>query len=71
MTIEDLLEKASALEAEIAKVSGEARYALHQELHRAIETIRMKGGTVPAHLRELDLDLVDEEVEDFFDNMPV
>ncbi len=71
MTIEDLLEKANALEAKIAMAEGDARYELHQELHRALENIRAKGGTVPAHLRTLDLELVDEEVEDSFDNMPI
>lgn len=71
VTIEDLLEKAKSLEAKIATAEGDARYALHQELHRALENIRAKGGTVPAHLRNLDLELVDEEVEDSFDNMPV
>ena len=71
MTIEELIEKANALEAQISGATGDARYELHQELHRALENIRSKGGSVPAHLRELDLELVDEEVEDSFDNMPV
>ena len=71
MTIEDLLKQADALEAKIATAEGEARYELHQQLHRALENIRAKGGTVPSHLRNLDLELVDEEVEDSFDNMPV
>jgi hypothetical protein len=71
VTIEDLLEKANALAAQIATAEGEARYELHQELHRALENIRAKGGTVPARLHSLDLELVDEEVEDSFDNMPV
>lgn len=71
MTIVELIEKANALEAKIAKATGDERYELHQELHRALENIRAKGGKVPSHLRNLDLELVDEEVEDSFDNMPV
>ena len=71
MTIVELVEKATELETKIAAASGDERYELHQELHRTLEGIRAKGGEVPAHLRELDLELVDEEVEDSFDNMPV
>lgn len=71
MTIEQLLSQADELEAKIAEASGDARYELHQKLHRTLENIRLGGGRVPAHLRKLDLDLVDEEVEDSFDNMPV
>ncbi|MBR9842028.1 MAG: hypothetical protein GYB25_02625 [Rhodobacteraceae bacterium] len=71
MTIVELIEKANALEAKIADATGDERYELHQELHRALENIRAKGGSVPSHLRNLDLELVDEEVEDSFDNMPV
>ena len=71
MTIETLLERAEALEARIAGASGDVRYDLHQDLHRVLENIRLRGGKVPAHLRRLDLDLVDEEVEARFDNMPV
>lgn len=71
MTIVELVEKANELETQIAGAVGDERYELHQELHRTLERIRSKGGSVPAHLRELDLELVDEEVEDSFDNMPV
>lgn len=71
MTIVELVEKANALEKKISAASGDERYELHQELHRTLEGIRSKGGEVPAHLRDLDLELVDEEVEDTFDNMPV
>ncbi|MCW8844139.1 MAG: hypothetical protein OQK00_12075 [Rhodobacteraceae bacterium] len=71
MTIVELVEKATALEAEIANASDDARHELHRELHSVLEDIRSKGGSVPAHLRDLDLELVDEEVEESFDNMPV
>ena len=71
MTVEDLLREARNISEEIKGAEGEPRYELHQKLHRALENIRFQGGHVPAYLRELDLELVDEEVEDIFDNMPV
>ncbi|MEP2533821.1 hypothetical protein [Shimia sp.] len=71
MNIDQLLEKAAELESTIQGTSGDTRYQLHQQLHRTLENIRLVGGKIPAHLRKLDLDLVDEEVEDSFDNMPV
>ncbi|TKZ21343.1 hypothetical protein FAP39_06275 [Shimia litoralis] len=71
MTVNEWLAQAKDLEAKIANSVGDARYELHQQLHRALENIRVHGGSVPAHLRNLDLELVDEEVEDSFDNMPI
>lgn len=71
MNIEGLVAEAIALEKQLDGSEGDARVALHQKLHRSLETIRIKGGKIPAHLRELDLELIDEEVEDSFDNMPV
>ncbi len=71
MTVDDLLKHARDLSEEIKGTTGDQRYELHQELHRALENIRRQGGHVPAYLRDLDLELVDEEVEDVFDNMPV
>lgn len=71
MSVEEFLEQAWELSRVIKDTEGEQRYALHQQLHRTLENIRRKGGRVPAFLRDLDLELVDEEVEDVFDNMPV
>lgn len=71
MTEEELLRQARDLSEKIKDAEGDARYNLHQKLHRALENIRAQGGHVPAYLRDLDLELVDEEVEDAFDNMPV
>ena len=71
MTTDDLLVQAWELSKEIQDTQGEQRYELHQQLHRSLENIRRQGGHVPASLRDLDLELVDEEVEDVFDNMPV
>lgn len=71
MTVDDLLGLARELSEAIKNAEGDQRYELHQKLHRALENIKLQGGHVPACLRDLDLDLVDEEVEDVFDNMPV
>ncbi|MEQ9695510.1 hypothetical protein [Shimia sp. SDUM112013] len=71
MNIEELITQATELEAKISDATGDARYDLHQKLHRTLENIRLHGGKVPAHLRNLDLELIDEEVEDQFDNMPI
>ena len=53
--------QAEGLEARIAKASGDARYDLHQDLHRVLENIRFRGGKVPARLRRLDLAVIDEQ----------
>ncbi|PSL21733.1 hypothetical protein [Shimia abyssi] len=71
MTVEQLLEKAETLAKSIEGASGDARYELHQQLHRTLEMIRVFGGAIPAQLKRLDLDLLDEEIEDSFDNMPI
>lgn len=71
MTVENLLEQARELSETIKQTKGDARYELHQQLHRILENIRLKGGHVPAFLRDHDFELVDEEVEDSFDNMPI
>lgn len=71
MRLDHLLAKAGDLESRIAGSSGDARYELHQQLHRTLENIRLSGGRVPAHLRALDLELVEEEIEASFDNMPI
>ena len=71
MNVEELIAYANDLEKQLEGTEGDLRYDLHQKLHRCLDNIRMKGGKVPAHLRELDLELIDEEVEDSFDNMSV
>lgn len=71
MSTDELLAQARILAAEIKAARGERRYELHQRLHRTLENIKRHGGRVPAFLRELDHELVDEELEDVFDNMPV
>lgn len=71
MTVETLLSHAEALETKISKADEMDRYELHQQLHRTLMNIEQSGGRVPTRLRRLDLDLLDQEIEDSFDNMPV
>ncbi|MBE1292938.1 MAG: hypothetical protein JJ868_17610 [Shimia sp.] len=71
MTVDQLLNRAEALETKIHKADTGDRYELHQQLHRTLMNIEQSGGRVPARLRRLDLDLLDQEIEDSFDNMPV
>ncbi len=71
MSIEDLKIRAADLEQQIAAASDDLRPALRDELHSAIETLRRSGADVSAHLNSLDHALVDEAVEDQFDNMPI
>ncbi len=71
MTVETLLNRAEALETKINCADDMDRYELHQQLHRTLMNIEQSGGRVPARLRRLDLDLLDQEIEDSFDNMPV
>jgi len=71
MSVEQLLTRAEVLETKIQKADDMDRYELHQQLHRTLMNIEQNGGRVPARLRRLDLDLLDQEIEDSFDNMPV
>jgi hypothetical protein len=71
MSVEELIVSAKDLAKQISAAEGDNRYKLHEELHRTLERIKLQGGKVPGSLRKLDLDLVDEEVENSFDNMPI
>ncbi|MGH1444520.1 MAG: hypothetical protein ACRBBO_00580 [Cognatishimia sp.] len=71
MNVSELVEKAQGIATLIPETDGPDRFALHDQLHRTLETIRRQGGTVPRPLSRLDLELVDEAVEASFDNMPV
>lgn len=55
----------------ISEATGEERYGLHQDLHRVIENLRVSGSRVPGRFRDLDHELLEEEIEDQFDNLPV
>ncbi|WP_420567912.1 hypothetical protein [Thalassovita sp.] len=61
----------SQLESEIAEATDETRHEIQAELHKTVEKMRSQGVTIPARLRELDNQAIDEEMEDRFDNMPL
>ena len=71
MNVKELVERAQGIAADISDASDDDRFTLHDQLHRTLELIKLKGGKVPSQLHRLDLDLVDEAVEASFDNMPV
>ncbi|UZD91682.1 hypothetical protein [Cognatishimia activa] len=71
MDIKELVERAQEIATKISDTSGDERFALHDQLHRTLELIKLRGGKVPSTLHRLDLDLVDEAVEAAFDNVPV
>ena len=71
MSMEKLLAEAEGMIAAINESTGDDRVALHAKYHAILERIRFSGHRVPQHLRDIDLELTDEEVEDGFDNMPV
>lgn len=71
MCVKNYLAEACELETKIQRASDRDLYELHQKLHRALTNIQRSGGNVPVRLRRLDLELLDQEVEDSFGNMPV
>ncbi|SEO15687.1 hypothetical protein SAMN04490248_10247 [Salinihabitans flavidus] len=71
LTVQQLVEDATAIEGQLAEATGSQKWELHQQLHRTLEAIKLRGGKVPARLHELDLDLLEEAVEDGFDNVPI
>lgn len=71
MEVKELIDRAQGIASDISKTSGSDRFTLHDQLHRTLELIKLRGGKVPGSLHRLDLDLVDEALEASFDNVPV
>ncbi|WP_270729569.1 hypothetical protein [Shimia sp. Alg240-R146] len=69
--VEQLIQDGDQLIEEITKADEKDRYDLHQKLHRVIENIRLQGQKIPGRFHDLDVEMLDEEIEDGFDNMPV
>jgi hypothetical protein len=65
------LDLIAQLETEIAGATDETRHEIQAELHKTVEKMRTQGLAIPARLRELDNQAIDEEMEDRFDNMPL
>ncbi|KPA23340.1 hypothetical protein shim_04060 [Shimia sp. SK013] len=71
ISVEELIADGDRLIEEITGATEEDRYGLHQKLHRVIQNIRMQGQKIPGRFHDLDVEMLDEEIEDGFDNMPV
>jgi len=71
METKELIDRAQGIAFDISEASGPNRYELHDQLHRTLELIKLRGGKVPGDLHRLDLDLVDEALGAAFDNVPV
>ena len=71
MTDKTILEAIATIEDRIDAASPESRDAVLSELRSMMSDLRAKGRKVPQRLRELEEMLIDEAVEDQFDNLPV
>lgn len=61
----------SALEDQIKAARGAARLKMQPKLEAALLQLEQDGMRVPARLRNLNDALIQEQIEDRFDNLPV
>jgi hypothetical protein len=66
-----LCKNAESMARDIARASAFNRQRMQPEFNRVLVTLKLDGVPVPAHLRKLDSDLLNEVIEARFDNMPV
>ncbi len=71
MTDKDLSQTARQLEARIIAASAAKRLELQPQFNRVLERLARNGEHVPARLRNLNAVLLDEAIEDRFDNLPI
>lgn len=62
---------AESLEAEIARANSLTRISLQPRLQKFLTHLESDGIRVPARLKKLNAELIDEAIEARFDNMPV
>lgn len=67
----DLMIVAADLEQKIDAAQGASRLKYQPQLTRVMEQMKDAGLKVPGRLRRLEANLIDEAIEDRFDNMPV
>lgn len=67
----ELTRSARQLEAKITAASSDRRLELQPELGRIIDRLKRDGHPVPARLRNLNASLLDEAIEQRFDNLPI
>lgn len=66
-----LLKTAEKLTNEVSTASPRKRLELQPELNRVVEHMIAQGMHVPPRVRDLNTVLLEEAIEDRFDNMPV
>ena len=71
MTENDLSQTARQLEAAIVSASASKRLELQPQFDRVLQRLAREGHHIPARLRNLNAVLLDEAIEDRFDNLPV
>ena len=71
MAEKKFMELIDQLEKEISEASNDTRHEIQAELHKTVDKMRTAGFAIPARLQDLDMQAIDEEIEDQFDNMPI
>ncbi|MDK3074438.1 hypothetical protein QO034_15160 [Sedimentitalea sp. JM2-8] len=71
MTIEDLKKKAENLERMIVSAGPADRLTLQPQFSKVLYKLKAEGEDVPMRMRRLDAVLVEEAIEERFDNLPV
>lgn len=66
-----ILSEVDNLAAQIRAASPEERVKLQPGFGRALQQMEQSGKTVPARLRNLHEQLLEEAIEDQFDNLPI
>lgn len=59
------------LEQELLVASPERRLRLQPEFGKVLKQLEIAGGAIPARLRNLHDQLLDEAIEARFDNLPI
>lgn len=67
----DLKQQLAQLEAEILSDESGMRHTHASKLANLIDQLERQGQTIPADIRNLHDELVNETIEAQFDNMPV
>lgn len=66
-----LVSHADQLAQEIKRASAESRLRMQPELGKVLQELELAGTSVPARLRNLHEQLLEEAIEARFDNLPV
>lgn len=66
-----MVSHADALAQEIRAASSERRLELQPEFGRVLQELEQAGTNVPARLRNLHEQLLEEAIEARFDNLPI